>query len=203
MGQRLVTRPKRRATSRPEGLVHEVQPASLSIFDTEMGWFGLVGSGDVVVRVFIGHASADQVRSAAARMFQAAGGKTTADGEELTESDWNPKLRRKFQDFARGIPTDFGDVKLNLGRITPFRKRVIEAARRIGYGRTLAYGELAANAGSPGAARAIGTVMATNLFPIIVPCHRVVASGGAIGGFSAPHGIELKRRLLNMEAAAR
>jgi methylated-DNA-[protein]-cysteine S-methyltransferase len=45
--------------------------------------------------------------------------------------------------------------------------------------------------------------MATNLFPIIVPCHRVVASGGAIGGFSAPHGIELKRRLLNMEAAAR
>jgi methylated-DNA-[protein]-cysteine S-methyltransferase len=175
-----------------------VGPASLSIFDTEMGWFGLIGRGDLVQRVFIGHASAEQVRSAATRDLSAKVG-----GEELTEGDWNPKLRRKFQDFARGVPTDFGDVKLDLGRTTPFRKRVIEAARKIGYGRTLAYGELAAKAGSPGAARAIGTVMATNHFPIIVPCHRVIASGGTIGGFSAPHGIELKRRLLNMEATAR
>jgi methylated-DNA-[protein]-cysteine S-methyltransferase len=196
MGQRLVARPKRRATSRPEA--QEVEPVSLSIFESEMGWFGLVGRGDVVVRVFIGHASADQVRSAAVRELPAKTG-----GEKLTESDWNPKLRRKFQDFARGVPTNFSDVKLELGRTTPFRKRVIDAARKIGYGRTLAYGELAAKAGSPGAARAIGTVMATNQFPIIVPCHRVVASGGAIGGFSAPHGIELKRRLINMEAAAR
>jgi methylated-DNA-[protein]-cysteine S-methyltransferase len=195
MGQRLVTRPKRRATSRPDGAAD--QPA-LSIFDTEMGWFGLVGRGDVVLRVLIGHASAEQVRSAAARAVQAPAG-----GEVLTEADWNPKLRRKFQDFARGIPTDFSDVRLDLGRTTAFRKRVIEAARKIRYGRTLAYGELAAKAGSPGAARAIGSVMATNHFPIIVPCHRVIASGGAIGGFSAPHGIELKKRLLNMEAEAR
>jgi methylated-DNA-[protein]-cysteine S-methyltransferase len=193
----LVTRPKRRATSRPKP-VETPQSASLSIFDTEMGWFGLIGNGDIVARVLIGHASAEQVRSAAVRAFPAKSG-----GKELPESDWNPKLRRKFQDFARGIPTNFSDVKLDLGRTTPFRKRVIEAARKIGYGRTLAYGELAAKAGSPGAARAIGTVMATNCFPIIVPCHRVVASGGAIGGFSAPHGIELKRRLLNMEATAR
>ena len=105
MGQRLVTRPKRRATSRPEA--DEVEPVSLSIFDTEMGWFGLVGHGDVVVRVYIGHASAEQVRSAATRELPAKGG-----GEKLTESDWNPKLRRKFQDFARGVRTDFRDVKL-------------------------------------------------------------------------------------------
>jgi methylated-DNA-[protein]-cysteine S-methyltransferase len=197
MGQRLLMRPKPRAASRPES-AKDAQSASLSIFDTEMGWFGLVGRGDVVVRVLIGHASAEQVRSAARRAFS-----TNGSGEKLTESDWNPKLRRKFQDFARGIPTDFSEVKLDLGCTTPFRKRVIEAARKIGYGRTLAYGELAAKAGSPGAARAIGTVMSTNRFPIIVPCHRVVASGGTIGGFSAPHGVELKRRLLNMEAAAR
>jgi methylated-DNA-[protein]-cysteine S-methyltransferase len=196
MGQRLVTRPKRRATSRPVSA--EVPPVSLSIFETEMGWFGLIGREEVVVRILIGHASAEQVRSAAARALQ-----TIAGGAALTDSDWNPKLRRKLQDFARGIPTDFSDVKLEHGRTTPFRKRVIEATRKIRYGRTLAYGELAAKAGSPGAARAIGTVMATNLFPIIVPCHRVIASGGAIGGFSAPHGVELKRRLLDMEAAAR
>jgi methylated-DNA-[protein]-cysteine S-methyltransferase len=163
-----------------------------------MGWFGLVGHDDVVVRVFIGHASAEQVRAAAMRDLP-----TKAGSEQPAVSDWNPKLRRKFQDFARGVPTDFSDVKLDLGGTTPFRKRVIEATRKIRYGCTLAYGELAAKAGSPRAARAIGTVMATNLFPIIVPCHRVVASGGAIGGFSAPHGIELKRRLINMEATAR
>jgi methylated-DNA-[protein]-cysteine S-methyltransferase len=196
MGQRLVTRPARRATSRPASA--EVHPVSRSIFETEMGWFGLIGQGDVVVRILIGHVSAEQVRSAAARAV-----KPIAGGAASTESDWNPKLRRKLQDFARGIPTDFSDVKLELGRTTPFRKRVIEATRKIRYGRTLAYGELAAKAGSPGAARAIGTVMATNLFPIIVPCHRVIASGGAIGGFSAPHGIELKKRLLDMEAEAR
>jgi methylated-DNA-[protein]-cysteine S-methyltransferase len=80
---------------------------------------------------------------------------------------------------------------------------VLQLARKIGYGRTVAYGELAARAGNSRAARAIGAVMASNPLPIIVPCHRVVASGGAIGGFSAPHGIELKKRLLEMEATAR
>ncbi len=109
-----------------------------------MGWFGLIGQGDVVLRILIGHASAEQVRSAAARAV-----KTIAGGTASTESDWNPKLRRKLQDFARGIPTDFSEVKLELGRTTPFRKRVIEATRKIRYGRTLAYGELAAKAGSP------------------------------------------------------
>jgi hypothetical protein len=123
MGQRLVTRPARRATSRPASA--EVHPVSLSIFETEMGWFGLIGQGDVVVRILIGHVSAEQVRSAAARAV-----KTIAGGAASTESDWNPKLRRKLQDFARGIPTDFSEVKLELGRTTPFRKRVIEPRAR-------------------------------------------------------------------------
>ena len=74
----------------------------------------------------IGHASAEQVRSAAARAV-----KTIVGGAASTESDWNSKLRRKLQDFARGIPTDFSEVKLELGRTTPFRKRVIETTRKI------------------------------------------------------------------------
>ncbi len=196
MGQRLVTRPERRATSRPVSA--EVHPVSLSIFETEMGWFGLIGRRGRR-RTYLDWTRLRGAGSCGRRpRVETIGGDAAS-----TESDWNPKLRRKLQDFARGIPTDFSDVKLELGRTTPFRKRVIEATRKIRYGRTLAYGELAAKAGSPAAARAIGTVMATNRFPIIVPCHRVIASGGAIGGFSAPHGIELKRRLLDMEAAAR
>src|SRR5437762_530922 len=65
----------------------------------------------------------------------------------------------------------------------------------------LTYGDLSAAAGAPGAARAVGNVMAQNRYPIIVPCHRVVGSAGSLGGFSARDGISMKRRMLEMEGA--
>jgi methylated-DNA-[protein]-cysteine S-methyltransferase len=80
---------------------------------------------------------------------------------------------------------------------TAFERRVREAMLRIPYGATASYGELAAAIGSPGAARAVGTACARNPLPIIVPCHRVVAAGGRIGGFLG--GIEMKRWLLDFE----
>jgi methylated-DNA-[protein]-cysteine S-methyltransferase len=170
---------------------------TLSVFSTELGWFGLVGQGDTVQRLFLGHTSAEQVRSNAVSQFQ-----RDNPGAPLPEEDWHPKLRRAIEDFARGIPTDFADVTVNLEPATPFRKRVLRVARAIKYGETATYGEVAARAGNRNAARAIGAVMASNRIPIIIPCHRVVASGGSLGGFSAPQGVDLKRRLLEMEAAA-
>src|SRR5205807_3041274 len=80
-------------------------------------------------------------------------------------------------------------------------QRVVSACRRIDRGRVRSYGELAAAAGSLGAARAVGNVMAQNRYPIIVPCHRVVGSAGSLGGFSALDGISMKRRMLAMEGA--
>src|SRR5262245_56829570 len=80
-----------------------------------------------------------------------------------------------------------------------FQIRVVRACRKIGRGRVRTYGELAALAGAEGAARAVGTCMAKNRFPIIVPCHRVVGSAGTIGGFSARDGINMKRRMLEIE----
>ena len=65
----------------------------------------------------------------------------------------------------------------------------------------LSYGELAANAGKPGATRAVGNTMARNRFPIVIPCHRVVGAGGGLGGFSAPSGISLKEKLLSLEGS--
>lgn len=197
MGQRTVLRPRRKACSRSDDPV-AAEAGALCVFNTELGWFGLIGQGDVVTRVFIGHASSEQVRSAANRAIN-----PRAAAGPLPESDWNPNLRRKMQDFARGIPVDFADVAVEFGPSSPFRRRVLQAARRIAYGQTLAYGELAGRAGNPAAARAVGAVMASNPVPVIVPCHRVVASGGSLGGFSAPHGVELKRRLLELEAAPR
>ncbi len=90
------------------------------------------------------------------------------------------------------------NVKLDLSDHTEFRQRVVQACREIPRGETISYGELAKRAGSPGAARAAGGVMARNRFPLIVPCHRVVAAN-SIGGFSAPDGVSLKRRLLAAE----
>jgi methylated-DNA-[protein]-cysteine S-methyltransferase len=86
--------------------------------------------------------------------------------------------------------------------IDGFERRVLETARDIPPGATLTYGELAAKAGAPGAAREVGQAMARNRFPIVVPCHRVLAAGGGFGGFSAPGGLESKARLLTLERAA-
>ena len=197
-------------------------PVSAAVFLTDLGWFGLAGFGEVVFALTIGHVSADSVRSSLAHVsfpgfasectpptLSVAGSScnrkcSTTDTRKGTpvEADWNPALRRRLEAFAAGEPCEFDDVELALPSLTPFQQRVIAATRGVGYGQTLAYGELAARAGAPRAARAVGTVMSSNRIPIIIPCHRIVASGGRLGGFSAPQGIDLKRRLLNMEAAA-
>jgi methylated-DNA-[protein]-cysteine S-methyltransferase len=97
---------------------------------------------------------------------------------------------------------DFSYVPLALDHLTPFARQVVVACRRISWGLVSSYGELAARCGSPGAARAVGSVMAKNRYPLVVPCHRVLAAGGALGGYSAPDGLRMKRRLLAMERNA-
>lgn len=104
--------------------------------------------------------------------------------------------------FLNGRPFAFDDVPLALEHLSSFQRRVVAACRGIPYGSTRSYGEVAAAAGSPGAARAVGQVMAGNRMPLVVPCHRVLAAGGKIGGFSAPQGLNLKRRLLALESQA-
>ena len=106
----------------------------------------------------------------------------------------------KLQSFAAGEEVDLSRVPVSLAHLTPFQRRVVKACRAIKRGRALSYGEVAAAAGSPGAARAVGQVMRTNRTPLLVPCHRVVAAGGKIGGFSAPQGLVMKRRLLELES---
>jgi methylated-DNA-[protein]-cysteine S-methyltransferase len=102
--------------------------------------------------------------------------------------------------FLDGEPATFDDVPLVLDHLSPFQRRVVAACRAIPYGATRTYGDLAAAAGSRGAARAVGQVMAGNRMPLVVPCHRVVAAGGKLGGFTAPQGLTLKRRLLALES---
>lgn len=163
----------------------------LSVFNTDLGWFGLLGTPRELIALTIGHAGADEVRAALLGV--------TASATPVVESDWSPEIRRTLQDYARGRKVDFRSLRLNLSELTPFQEQVVAVTRRIPYGKTLSYGDVAEKAGAVRAARAVGTVMARNRFPIIVPCHRVVASGAKIGGYSGRHGVNLKRMLLQLE----
>jgi methylated-DNA-[protein]-cysteine S-methyltransferase len=176
------------------------EPMAASIFVTPLGWMGVAGSGTTVVALTMGHASPEEVHSALAARARAHGG-AGANGA-LEERDWYPELRRALDRYARGQFVDFRPFKIDVGRTTEYRKRVLEAARQIPYGQTLSYGELAAKAGKPRAARAVGSAMASNPISLLIPCHRVVAAGGKLGGFSCRTGVELKQRLLEMEAQA-
>ncbi len=127
-----------------------------------------------------------------------------ADFGEQTSADCSPaqnKLVDQLQRCAQGEVVDFDDVPLDMQGATEFQRRIIHYCRRIARGKVMTYGELAAEAGFAGAARAVGSVMAKNRFPLIVPCHRVVRSNGGLGGFSAPTGVSMKKTLLAMEKA--
>ena len=103
--------------------------------------------------------------------------------------------------LLQGGPDELADIPLDVSRLSAFHRRVYEIARTIPAGATLSYGELAARAGEPGAARAVGQAMARNPFPLVVPCHRVLAAHGGAGGFSAHGGVSTKFRLLRIEGA--
>jgi methylated-DNA-[protein]-cysteine S-methyltransferase len=128
-----------------------------------------------------------------------------ARSEETTGNrvpEWVGELRARIQKHFAGDAQDFSDVKLDMKGIPDFPARVYAALRKIGLGRTTTYGDLAARAGSPGAARAVGTAMRTNPFMLVVPCHRVLGARGKLGGFSAPGGASTKRAMLAIERAA-
>jgi methylated-DNA-[protein]-cysteine S-methyltransferase len=150
-----------------------------------------------------------------------AGGLVAVQLPERTVAATEVRVRRRFPGAAaqspppavrqaisaivkllRGGPDTLAAIPLDLSRCSPFHRRVYEIARTIPAGETWTYGELAARAGSPGAARAVGQAMARNPFPLVVPCHRVMGAQGWAGGFSAHGGVSTKFRLLRIEGGA-
>jgi methylated-DNA-[protein]-cysteine S-methyltransferase len=108
-------------------------------------------------------------------------------------------LVERFKLYFKGEKVTFSD-ELDLSEATPFQQQVWQVTRLIPYGETRSYLWLAMQIGRPEAVRAVGQALGRNPLPIIVPCHRVVASNGGLGGFSG--GIEMKKRLLNLESSA-
>jgi methylated-DNA-[protein]-cysteine S-methyltransferase len=102
--------------------------------------------------------------------------------------------------YFAGEETDFSQVQLDLAGQDAFFAQIYDSLRRVGWGRTTTYGALAKEVGAGReAARDVGEAMARNPTPLIIPCHRVLAAGGKIGGFSAPGGSKTKARMLELE----
>lgn len=127
------------------------------------------------------------------------------DGEDL-ETDADDQVAeeaiRQLRAYFSGNLKQF-DLPLQLDDLSPFARRVVEALMKVPYGKTVSYKELAALAGNPKAARAVGGVVARNAWLIVVPCHRVMGSDGGLHGFSAPGGLSSKAWLLEHEQAKR
>jgi methylated-DNA-[protein]-cysteine S-methyltransferase len=162
-------------------------------FPTELGWMAIAWRGERLIRTAFGHPSA----AAAAAHLDLAESQPVADRRDLPA--WVADLVSRLEAYAVGEQVSFDDVPVDLSHMTAFQQKVVRACRKISRGKTRTYGELAAAAGSPGASRAVGSVMANNRLPIVIPCHRVVGAGGSIGGFSAPDGLDMKRRMLALE----
>ena len=121
------------------------------------------------------------------------------------EGDPGPAILRimeRIVAYAAGAETDFSDCILDLSVVPAFHRRAYEDIRSLRWGQTATYGEVARRLGDVQLSRAVGQAMAANPIPLIIPCHRVLGSGGKSGGFSAPGGVATKMRMLAMEQAS-
>ncbi|MBK7579753.1 MAG: methylated-DNA--[protein]-cysteine S-methyltransferase [Myxococcales bacterium] len=154
-----------------------------AVVDSPVGPLTVVEGERGVVAVDFGAASATTLASRLGRDLRRV---------VLLERRSRLRATTELGEYFRGRRTTFG-VPLDWRLVSGFQRRVLERLARVRFGQLTTYGALAQVVGSPGAARAVGAAMAKNPLPILVPCHRVVAADGSLGGFSG--GIELKRRL--------
>ena len=162
-----------------------------AMFEASLGAIGIAWSGQGLTLLELPQADR---RATHARLFQRAADAVAEEPPEPIR-----RLIGELQHYFSGAAVDFAAVAIDLTGVGGFRRQVYEAARSIGWGQTASYGELARRMGAPGAARAVGQALGANAIPIIIPCHRIVASGGGIGGFSAFGGKRVKQRLLALE----
>jgi methylated-DNA-[protein]-cysteine S-methyltransferase len=164
---------------------------SFTLFDTAIGRCAIAWGARGIACVQLPEANEPTTRARVLQQFPGA--------REAAPPPEAERARELIIAYLRGEPGDLASVPLDMDLVPPFHRRVYEAARNIPQGETTTYGALAARIGLTGSARAVGQALARNPFAIIVPCHRVVAAGGRIGGFSANGGVLTKFRLLAIE----
>ena len=159
----------------------------LLVFQTALGWTGLLVDSNKIARLRFG--------------FSTQIGLLRSFDEHFDVVDPTPEQKqwiKLLKDYAKGKPVSLESLPLDFSSYSPFQSKVLKQCRKIPFGTTVSYGQLATQSDSPRAARAVGSAMRKNRYPLVIPCHRVVSSKG-LGGYSASSGLSVKRKLLALE----
>ncbi len=161
-----------------------------TIFKTEWGYFGLAGANSALLRAHLPARNRGKVKAELLKNLPVA----------KYDTGYLRSLQKQIIHYYQGHSVNFDPgLPIALDGFSPFARKIMAVCRTIPFGQTSSYGQLAQKIRRPGAARAVGRVISRNRLPLIVPCHRVLAAGGKIGGFSAKGGILLKERMLKFE----
>lgn len=158
-------------------------------FDTALGTFGIGWTGSGLARVQLPGLSAEEMDQRINRAGARPGEPTR---------DINALINR-IEDYAEGEKVDFSGVALDLSGVPEFHRRAYDLLLTFGWGEVTTYGAIARQLGDVTLSRAVGQAMGANPIPLVIPCHRVLASDGKPGGFSAPGGALSKLRMLDLE----
>jgi O-6-methylguanine DNA methyltransferase len=174
------------------------------MFKTALGWAGIVvtdhGIAGIVLPRTGKRSAAREVMSEASRVLQ--GHVRRRRGDDRTReaparrSLLVKKAEQVLRDYFSGRPVIF-DLPLDLRLYTRFQRKVWKATSEIAYGETRSYASIARRIRRPKSARAVGQALGANPIPVLIPCHRVITSAGALGGFSG--GLGMKKKLLHLE----
>jgi methylated-DNA-[protein]-cysteine S-methyltransferase len=160
-----------------------------SIFKTRWGWFGLLGDDDGLRRTCLPLAEKEEVLS-----------HLLANSEEApTQLKTFGDCQEQVKAYFESVRVDFSGVAVDVSGFGAFEQAVWQTIRGISYGQTTTYTDLAARANRPRAIRAAANAVAKNPLPLIIPCHRILRKDRSLGGFSAPGGVDTKKRLLDLE----
>ena len=158
-------------------------------WSTAWGPVGAAAGCGGLVRLILPHGTMEDILAALAALH----------GRAVRDDGPFAGLRDLTRAYFDGCEVDFRDVPCVLPPAESFSGKVLRACRQVVSGRTVGYSTLAARAGRPRAARAAAAALGRNPVPLVVPCHRITYADGRLGGFSAPGGVELKRRMLALE----
>ena len=161
-----------------------------AIFQTRWGFFGLAGRQNALLRSVLPAADEKTAERLLLKNLK----------NPIRDKKFCQNLQQKIQAYFKDNPVDFNDTLIDINQFNYFTKSVLTACRSITFAETASYGQLAKKIASPLAARAVGSALAQNPLPLIIPCHRIIRSDSLPGGFSAPGGTNLKSKLLNHES---
>ena len=165
--------------------------AGHAVLETVIGFMGIAWSEKGLIRLCLPQRNREAV---VRRLLHHPGVSASTD-----QPQWVVELIASIKAYAAGEDVDFSHVPVDLSGVDDFRLAIYDAARKLGFGETTTYGELAKRAGHAGLARETGAALGANPVPLVIPCHRILAAGGKIGGFSAPGGSVTKEKMLAME----